>query len=145
MDTLRTKVAYLKGLAEGLGVEKTGQEGRLVVEIISVLDDITLELSHLKEAQRDIEKYLDALDESVGELEDDYWGLEEDCIGSDVDNDDDFIEVECPSCHETVFFEADILEDDSMDQISCPQCGGVIFDFSDQSAENELDTVAAED
>jgi len=89
MSKLQEKVAYLKGLAEGLGVEKASREGRLLTEIISVLDDMTEELCRLSETQQEIEEYISALDESVGELEDDYWGFHEDEEDEDDYEDED--------------------------------------------------------
>ena len=38
------KVAYLKGLAEGLNLDTDSKEGKLIAAIIDVLDDIALEL-----------------------------------------------------------------------------------------------------
>lgn len=132
MSKLQQKVAYLKGLAEGLGVEKSSREGRLLTEIISVLDDMTEELGRIDETQQDIQEYISALDESVGELEEDYWGFDEDDdYEDDDDEDDEFIELECPKCHETVYFEEDVLGDDSVGEITCPECGEVVFDFGE--------------
>ena len=105
MSKLQQKVAYLKGLAEGLGVEKASREGRLLAEIIDVLDHMTAELDRLDELQQDMQEYISALDESVGELEDDYWEFDEYDDADDDDEDDGFIELECPKCHETVYFE----------------------------------------
>ena len=41
------KVAYLKGLAEGLGLDKDSKEGKLFAAIIDVLDDMALEIEDL--------------------------------------------------------------------------------------------------
>lgn len=141
MGRLQERVAYLKGLAEGLEVEKDGPEGRLLVEIINVLEDTAGELCQLAEGQRDMEEYINALDESVGQLEDDYWGYDGDMVSDDVFDDDDFIEMECPTCHGTVFFEGDILDNDSMDQITCPECGEVIFDFNQVPMDKDTDII----
>jgi len=129
MSKLQQKVAYLKGLAEGLGVEKASREGRLLAEIIDVLDHMTAELDRLDELQQDMQEYISALDESVGELEDDYWEFDEYDDADDDDEDDGFIELECPKCHETVYFEEAVLEDDNIGEITCPECGEVVFDL----------------
>ena len=39
------KVAYLKGLAEGMELDTEKKEGKLLAAIIDVLDDIALELA----------------------------------------------------------------------------------------------------
>ena len=38
------KVAYMKGLAEGLGLDTKTKEGKLLTVMIDLLDDIALEL-----------------------------------------------------------------------------------------------------
>ena len=140
MSKLQKKVAYLKGLAEGLGVEKASREGRLLTEIITVLDDITDELGRAQEAQQDLQEYMSALDESVGELEDDYWGWDDDEDEDEdecEDDDDEFVELECPQCHEKVYFEEDVLDDESIGQITCPQCGEVVLNFGDTTDDDD--------
>lgn len=138
MSRLQQKVAYLKGLAEGLGVEKASREGRLLAEIISVLEEMTEDLGRLDEAQQNMQEYISALDESVGELEDDYWGFDEDLDDDYDDEYNDFIELECPKCHETVYFEEDALGDDNIGEITCPECGEVVFDFG-ETYDEEVD------
>ena len=49
------------------------------------------------------------------DLEDEIYGEEE----------DEFIEMECPECVEAVSFE-EVLYDDDV-QITCPECGGVVY------------------
>ena len=41
------KVAYLKGLAEGLALDTESKEGKLIAAIIDVLDDIALEIADM--------------------------------------------------------------------------------------------------
>ena len=43
------KVAYLKGLAEGMELDTEKKEGKLLAAIIDVLDDIALELEDMKD------------------------------------------------------------------------------------------------
>ncbi len=38
------KVAYLKGLAEGLGLDAQTKEGKILQTVIDVLDDMALEI-----------------------------------------------------------------------------------------------------
>ena len=42
------KVAYLKGLAEGMELNTDKKEGKLLAAIIDVLEDIALELSDIE-------------------------------------------------------------------------------------------------
>ena len=54
------KVAYLKGLAEGMELDTGKKEGKLLAAIIDVLDDIALELRDLGDGQGELEEALDA-------------------------------------------------------------------------------------
>ena len=55
------KVAYLKGLAEGLALDKESKEGKLIGVIIDLLDDMALEMQDLRDEQCEIEEGLDAV------------------------------------------------------------------------------------
>ena len=48
------KVAYLKGLAEGMELDTEKKEGKLLSAIIDVLDDIALELEDMKDEQAEL-------------------------------------------------------------------------------------------
>ena len=39
MDYLYQRVSYLKGLAEGLGIDEESKEGKLLLHIIDALED----------------------------------------------------------------------------------------------------------
>ena len=48
------KVAYLKGLAEGMELDTEKKEGKLLAAIIDVLDDIALEIADMKADQEEL-------------------------------------------------------------------------------------------
>ena len=48
--TTSEKVAYLKGLAEGMGVQNDAGQGKLIHVIIDVLEDLALDLADTKDA-----------------------------------------------------------------------------------------------
>ena len=54
------KVAYLKGLAEGMELDTEKKEGKLLAAIIDVLDDIALEIADMKADQEELYDGLDA-------------------------------------------------------------------------------------
>ncbi|MCR4397422.1 MAG: phage terminase large subunit family protein [Firmicutes bacterium] len=113
------RVAYLKGLTEGLGLDQAGKEGRILGQVIDVMVDVARAVTSIEEKQVDIESRLDALDEDLAAVEDDLY-----------DEDYDYVEIECPHCKETICFDEDLLDEES--ELCCPNCGGVIF-----SAERE--------
>ena len=49
MEFLYEKVAYLKGLADGLDIDETTKEGRLLISIIDILEDFADAIVELDE------------------------------------------------------------------------------------------------
>ena len=132
------KVAYLKGLAEGLGLDTKSKEGKLLSVIIDVLDDIALEIQDMQEEQADLEDGLDAVSEDLSDVEA-YLYEEDDSEDEDEEDEDDeepVYETTCPNCEEEVFFDEDVLADGC---VICPNCGEKLeFDLTDLSdAEDE--------
>ena len=52
--TVAEKVSYIKGLAEGLGVDDSTKEGKVLAAIVDVLDDIALTLGDIDEELNDV-------------------------------------------------------------------------------------------
>ena len=75
------KVAYLKGLAEGMELDTEKKEGKLLAAIIDVLDDMALEIEDLKDAQEELGDGLDAVSDDLEDVEDVVFG---------EDDEDDF-------------------------------------------------------
>ena len=129
------KVAYLKGLAEGMELDTEKKEGKLLAAIIDVLDDMALEIEDMQEVQLELSEGLDAVSddlEDVEELlfddEDDYEDEDED----DFDEDEECYATTCPTCEEEIFFDESVLEDG---EVICPNCGEKLeFDLSDLAA-----------
>ena len=117
------KVAYIRGLAEGLELDDSKKEVKVLNAIIDLLDDLAMSLADLEDGYSDMADQLDAVDEDLGSLEDDFYGDDED------DEDTCYYEVTCPNCHETICLSEDIIEDGQMD---CPNCGETLeFDIDE--------------
>lgn len=129
MQKIKEKVAYLQGLTHGLNVDNHSAEGKLLVNIIDVLDDIAEEFQHINLAQEDLENYVESIDEDLNDLEEEIYESEEDMA------DDDYVEVNCPHCHEDVTFEANVLGEEDMVEVTCPYCGNVVYDNTLEHAE----------
>ena len=120
------KVAYIRGLAEGLELDDSKKEVRVLNAIIDLLDDLSMSLADLEDGYSDMADQLDAVDEDLGSLEDDFYGDDED---DEDDEDTCYYEVTCPNCHETICLSEDIIEDGQMD---CPNCGETLeFDIDE--------------
>lgn len=135
MRELMERIAYLQGLAEGLDLKQDTGEGKILGGILEVLAEITAEMEEIAGDYQDLEEYVGAVDESLGELEDDYY----DDIEGIGHEDGEYIEVECPECGETVFFEEGALDEDeeTIIEITCPNCGAVVFSTEDDDFDYE--------
>ena len=119
------KVAYLKGLAEGMELDTGKKEGKLLAAIIDVLEDIALELVDMQEAQEELGDGLDAVSDDLEDVEDLLFGEddEEDEAEYELDDlgeDEDCYATTCPTCEETIYFDDAVLEDG---EVICPNCG----------------------
>jgi ribosomal protein S27E len=122
MNDLKTRVAYLQGLSTGLELGES-KEGKLLQGIIDVLDEFADSVGDLAEGQEQLEDYLESIDEDLYQLEDEVFENGSEHCGCG----DDYLEVDCPKCGETVCFETDILEDDDIVEVTCPNCDEVVF------------------
>ena len=138
------KVAYLKGLAEGLKLDAESNEGKLFAAIIDVLEDMADEIADMQDEMVDLEDGLDAVSDDLSDVEETLYFALEDDDEDDEDEDDEEEEcfmTNCPECEEEVYFDESILEDG---EVVCPNCGTKLeFDLSDLA--NALNEAAEED
>lgn len=92
MDYLVQKVSYLKGLAEGLGVDESSKEGKLLLHIVDALEDFADVIGETIEDQMDLEEYVNFIDEDLADIEEDIYGEEFD------EDDFDFDEFDLVDC-----------------------------------------------
>ncbi|MDY3985995.1 CD1247 N-terminal domain-containing protein [Dysosmobacter sp.] len=133
------KVAYLKGLAEGMELDTDKKEGKLLSAIIDVLEDIALELQDIEDEQAELAEGLDAVSDDLEDVEDvvfeDYDEDDDEYEEDELDEDEDCYATTCPTCEETIYFDESVLEDG---EVICPNCGEKLeFDLS--SLEEEAD------
>lgn len=125
MNYIREKVAYLKGLAEGMQISDSTNEGKLLKAIIDVLDDVAHAVEDLEEVQEQISEQMDSMDEDLAEVESVIFGEDED---EDEDEEEDGCdcedcigEFECPHCNQLVCLTEEMF-DKKGDKIKCPNC-----------------------
>ncbi len=122
MMTLTEKLAYIKGLAEGLGVDETTKEGKVLLALVDLMDDVTTAVSELESDMDQAYEELDAIDEDLTDIEDFLWEDEDedecDCCDCDCDDDD---ECDCCDCEDD-----DELFDGGIYEITCPKCGEIV-------------------
>jgi hypothetical protein len=118
MSFLLERVSYLRGLADGMELEQVSKEGKVLSQIIDVLDDMAQAIHELDDEVGEIDEYLELMDEDLSEVEEAVF--EED--------DDEIDEITCPECGEIIYTDLDELCDDpdADMEIECPNCGTVI-------------------
>lgn len=163
--TTSERVAYLKGLAEGLGLDKENKQDRLIAAIIDVLEDVALDLEDLEEAALDLGEELDAISDDLAAVEeiiydedefDDYGddccgghhGYEDDCCGGHHGHHHSH-EGDCCCDHgeEPIFYEVTCpacensitIDEDvlALGKIDCPNCGELLEFDMDSIDEDE--------
>ena len=134
--TISEKVAYLKGLAEGLDLDTTkSKEGKLISVMIGILEELAMSVEDLEENALNLGEEIDVLSDDLADVEEVVFDEDED----DEDYDDDWFEVECPACG------ADILVDDEAlaeGEVECPVCG---TRYAMELTEDEEDEEETED
>ena len=152
--TISEKSAYLKGLMDGLNLDTTTAEGKLIESIVDLLGDVTKKLTDVEDTTIAISDELDEIEEDLDAIEDfimdedDEWDDEEDeddeddsWDGWDEDDEEGFdfgdedstiYEVEC-ACGNVIAFDEEVLEKGSL---ICEECGETLeFSFEDEDEE----------
>ena len=122
--TITEKVAYLKGLIEGMEIDAATKEGKILKAIMDVLSDVALSVEDLEATVQEMGEQVDTIDEDLDALETDYYDEYDECdddCDCDCDCcDDEFYDVTCPNCNEEFAVDEDTLLDGGVD---CPLCG----------------------
>ena len=134
------KVAYLKGLMEGMNLNADSNEGKLFRAIVDVLDEIALEVEDLTDEVMELGDGLDVISDDLSDVEDvvfdedDYEELDDE-DDEDKDDEEECYATTCPECEEEIFFDDSVLEDG---KVECPNCGATLeFDPADLVEDEE--------
>jgi hypothetical protein len=120
MSRISEKVAYLDGLMEGLNIQDD-KYAKIFSAIVDALDLIAEEMADHEDTLADLDDSVEEIFENLDEYDDFLYGDEEDEEDEDDEFDeDDFFEIVCPNCGETIYFDQDML--DSPDGLICPNC-----------------------
>lgn len=113
--TISEKVAYLKGLAEGLELDtEKSKEGKLISVMIGILEEVAMSIEDLEENDLDLGEEIDVLSDDLADIEAIVYDEDE-----DFDDEEDFFEVACPNCEETLVIDDEVLAEGV---IECPNC-----------------------
>ena len=134
--TVIEKVAYLRGLADGLKLTDTTAEGKVLLNVIEVLDDLALSVTDLEDAVEELGEVVDAIDDDLQDVEDALYDEDDEDDDEDYfddydefdDEDEPLYEVQCPTCGDTICVDESMLCEGEID---CPNCGEKLeFDLS---------------
>ncbi len=147
--TIVEKAAYLKGLAEGLGVEADTKEGKLWAALNELLSEMAHEIEDLQAAQLDMADTIDEIGEELSAVEEQVFDLDspekaeklaaEDEPEEDAEEDEEADEDESPDTED----DSGIIElprfDSVMYDVTCPVCGTEITLDEEMLAEGSID------
>lgn len=147
MMTITEKAAYIKGLIDGLELDESKKETKVIKALVDIIDDMALSIADLEDETAaindcldEMEEHIDAVDSDLADVEDVIF--EEDdcdcdcdcCDGCDEDEDFEY-EVECPECGEIFCFDETVFDDD--EPLTCPNCGYVIDEIEIEDEDEE--------
>lgn len=115
MSNLTDRAAYLRGLADGMGLTKDTNENKLLLEMLNLMDEMAQKINELDEDVGELEAYVEDLDSDLADIEEAVFGDEDDCDCCDCDDDCDCDDCDC-DCEE--------LEELAFD---CPYCGKAVM------------------
>lgn len=127
--TSSEKVAYIKGLMEGLSLDENSKETKVLKAIVDVLEDIALSVADVEDEVAVIDNDVSELYEWVDEIDTDLADDGEDeMFDDDFDDDwddeeDDLYELHCPECGKRIAVEGELL---FSGEAVCPECGAEI-------------------
>ena len=97
--TISEKVAYLKGLAEGLNLDtEKSKEGKLISVMIGILEEIGLSIEDLEENTQALGEEIDVLSDDLSDVEDVVFDK---ALADGM--------IQCPNCHDK--FALDLSDD----------------------------------
>ena len=130
---LTERISYIRGLAEGLQLDESKPEVKVLNAIIELLDDISYSVNDLEELYDELSAQVDEIDQDLADVETELYDNDDDCdcdcCDFDEDEENPFYEVTCGACNQKINVSEDVLLEG---EIECPNCGELLeFDFSD--------------
>ena len=137
MSKVAEKIAFLKGLSEGMGLMPDTPERKLLLMMLELLGDLEEDITALSQRQDDLVAYVDDVEADLGRIEDAMMDEDDeddeddddcDCCEDHMDLEEDgidFIEYECPHCGAGVYYDQEGFDLD--EGHLCPDCGKELF------------------
>ncbi|MBE6559084.1 MAG: hypothetical protein E7661_08795 [Ruminococcaceae bacterium] len=147
------KAAYIKGLCDGLELDNSTKEGKVILALLELVEEMAETIDEMQDKMSDLEDYCEELDEDLGDVEEVLLDLDDededdfddcdgdcencclDCDLDDEDEDEEFFEIVCPSCGDIVCFDSSI----DPEELRCPACNAKFECIVDEDDLKALD------
>ena len=135
MSELTDRVAFLRGLAEGMQLDESKPESKLILKMLDVMDEMAKDNDDLHKALDELNEYMESIDEDLSDMEEDIYGDasdrddkgdgEDGDNGDEDDEDERTVEYACPYCGEVMVFDVERFDFD--EDYLCPNCHKPLF------------------
>ncbi len=168
---LKEKIAYIKGLSDGLKLDEKKDEVKVINALIDLLGEMAEQITDTTDKVDGLAYTVESIDDELADLEevvydedddecdcdedDDYekyyhghhhhhhHGCDDECCCCDDDDEDVLYEVTCPTCGKELTLEEEEL---LCGETQCPNCGEILeFDFSFLSEDEDGEAEAESD
>lgn len=152
---LTSRISYIKGLAEGLNLDESKDEVKVLNEIIDFLGQLADEVEELEECYDESVDIVDTINDDLSMLEDVVYGEDEEdydkfscstgCKGCCTNQNDDqadvpMYEVTCPQCNKKIAVSENQL---LTGEVECPDCDAVLeFDLDGISDDSDKEDIS---
>ena len=143
MEDLGKQVGYLKGLMEGMDIEKDSANGKLLAGIVELLGELSDRVEAIDELLDDLNDYVESIDDDLSELEGDRDSGEDldafdESDGEDEDFDDAFGEGE-DQLHllRPAHSDGEGDDEDALEGNLCPKCSRMFFTVPGKGEDTE--------
>ena len=147
MSELTDRVAFLRGLAEGMQLDESKPESKLILKMLDVMDEMAKDNDDLHKALDELNKYMESIDEDLSDMEEDIYGDasdrddkgdgEDGDNGDEDDEDERTVEYACPYCGEVMVFDVERFDFD--EDYLCPNCHKPLFPEDNEGEESSDD------
>lgn len=135
MANITDRAAYLRGLAEGMKLDREDNQQRLLLEMLDLMDEMAHQLADANAELAELQEYVEDIDTDLTDMEEVLFGDDdcdcdcEDCMDDydmdDDDDDDQELSFDCPNCGKTVLLRASDIE--SEEDVVCKHCNTPFF------------------
>ncbi len=132
MSSLTDRTAYLRGLAEGMSLAKDKNENKLLLEMLSVMDEMAQKISEMDMDIAELDEYVESIDGDLSDMEEVLFGDGDEDLYDDEDDDeemgfdgDEELSFDCPHCGNPMRLKAADIDFDQSPV--CPKCNKPFF------------------